>query len=175
MTDDLTYADAPSGVPSGSKIATDDVGGAHYQRIKMDLGGDGASSPVVGALPVIPGTGEKLIGFGGIVEESIVEETALVGTNTINFTVVPSGEIYVIRNIAFANDDTNPSRVIFEVSGLATAMPLYDEPGKGVALWTTWKGFCLMQAGDFLRGFIFGCTAGDKLTLRYSGYKFAAP
>lgn len=31
----------------GTSVATDDVGGVHYQRIKVDLGGDGAASPLV--------------------------------------------------------------------------------------------------------------------------------
>jgi hypothetical protein len=32
---------------SGKDIATDDVGAVHYQKIKVDLGGDGVSSPLV--------------------------------------------------------------------------------------------------------------------------------
>jgi len=36
----------------GPSVATDDVGGAHFQRFKLDLGADGASAPVVGAVPV---------------------------------------------------------------------------------------------------------------------------
>ena len=36
----------------GAVAATDDVGGVHFQKVKLDLGGDGVSSPVVGSLPV---------------------------------------------------------------------------------------------------------------------------
>lgn len=32
---------------SGTSVATDDVSGAHYQRVKIDLGGDGAASPLL--------------------------------------------------------------------------------------------------------------------------------
>ena len=32
---------------SGASFSTDDVGGVHYQRIKLDLGGDGLASPLV--------------------------------------------------------------------------------------------------------------------------------
>ncbi len=46
MADDLTYGTTASGVPSGSTIATDDVGDVHFQKVKIDVGGDGASSPV---------------------------------------------------------------------------------------------------------------------------------
>ena len=31
----------------GADVATDDVGGVHFQKIKVDLGGDGASIPLV--------------------------------------------------------------------------------------------------------------------------------
>lgn len=39
---------------SGATIATDDVGGVQYQRVKLDIGGDGVSSPVTSGngLPV---------------------------------------------------------------------------------------------------------------------------
>lgn len=37
---------------SGTLISTDDVGGVQFQRVKLDLGGDGLSSPVVGTMPV---------------------------------------------------------------------------------------------------------------------------
>lgn len=37
-------------------IATDDVGGSAFQRVKLDLGGDGVSVPVVSALPVSIGS-----------------------------------------------------------------------------------------------------------------------
>jgi hypothetical protein len=33
-------------------VATDDVAGKHYQRVKLDVGGDGASVPVEGHVPV---------------------------------------------------------------------------------------------------------------------------
>ena len=37
---------------AGATIATDDVGGVQFQRVKLDLGGDGVSAPVTTALPV---------------------------------------------------------------------------------------------------------------------------
>ena len=36
---------------TGTNIATDDVSGVHYQKTKLDVGGDGVSVPVVGSLP----------------------------------------------------------------------------------------------------------------------------
>lgn len=37
---------------SGTSIATDDVSGVHFQRVKLDVGGDGVSTPVVDRLPI---------------------------------------------------------------------------------------------------------------------------
>lgn len=36
----------------GTPVASDDVGGVHFQRIKLDIGGDGATSPVVVGNPL---------------------------------------------------------------------------------------------------------------------------
>jgi hypothetical protein len=54
MADNVsTVADANATLPASTAIATDDVGGVHYQRIKLDVGADGAASPVGAAgLPV---------------------------------------------------------------------------------------------------------------------------
>jgi hypothetical protein len=38
---------------TGTSIATDDVSSVHFQKVKLDLGADGASDPVIGALPTV--------------------------------------------------------------------------------------------------------------------------
>ncbi|HXI19364.1 MAG TPA: hypothetical protein VNM48_23615 [Chloroflexota bacterium] len=53
MVDNLTTQTTTlATVPSASAIATDDVAGVHYQKMKLDLGGDGLSVPVSGSVPV---------------------------------------------------------------------------------------------------------------------------
>lgn len=52
MADDVTFQTTVATPPSGTKVATDDVGGVHYQKVKLDLGDDGASDPAVGTVPV---------------------------------------------------------------------------------------------------------------------------
>lgn len=37
---------------TGANVATDDVAGVHFQKVKLDLGGDGASVPVTAEVPV---------------------------------------------------------------------------------------------------------------------------
>ena len=49
MADNLTtQSNTPSTVPAASVIATDDVSGAHYQKFKLDVGGDGVSIAATG-------------------------------------------------------------------------------------------------------------------------------
>lgn len=49
MADNVTFqTDQLATPPDGLTVATDDVGGVDYQRIKIDLGGDGVSTPLVG-------------------------------------------------------------------------------------------------------------------------------
>jgi hypothetical protein len=44
MADTLKYNEPGT----GPAVATDDVGGVHYQRMKLDLGGDGLAAPILG-------------------------------------------------------------------------------------------------------------------------------
>lgn len=37
---------------TGAVVGSDDVSGVQFQRVKLDVGGDGASTPVVGSLPI---------------------------------------------------------------------------------------------------------------------------
>ena len=46
MADDVTLP------ATGSVVATDDVASVHYQKVKLDLGGNGASVPVVDRMPI---------------------------------------------------------------------------------------------------------------------------
>jgi len=46
---------------TGTDIATDDVSGVHFQKVKLDLGDDGASSPVTGSVPVNDNNGSLTV------------------------------------------------------------------------------------------------------------------
>ena len=53
---------------SGTTVATDDVGGAHYQKMKLDAGGDGVAVPVVAgqqtmaaSLPVVVASNQSAV------------------------------------------------------------------------------------------------------------------
>ena len=95
MADNVHAGSNASTLP---EIATDDVGGVHYQRVKLDVGGDGVSVPVVTALPVSnPGLG------GGILQTittvgataAAVPATPLAGRATMLVQNVGATTIYL--------------------------------------------------------------------------------
>lgn len=49
---------------AGTTIATDDVAGVHYQRVKLDGGGDGAAAPITSAALADATANPTLIGTG---------------------------------------------------------------------------------------------------------------
>jgi len=47
MTDNIAFTyNARSTPPAATSVATDDVSGVHFQKIKIDIGGDGVSVPL---------------------------------------------------------------------------------------------------------------------------------
>ncbi len=75
----------------GLPVATDEVAGIHFQLVKLDLGGDGVSVPVVGSIPVsvsggatsaLQATGNGALSQIEAAVESIDSKTPTVGQKT---------------------------------------------------------------------------------------------
>lgn len=70
---------------SGTTIATDDIGGTHYQRVKLSLGADGTANDAVA------GTG---VDGTGVLRVSLATDVALpAGTNLLG-SITPEGTAY---------------------------------------------------------------------------------
>jgi len=104
---------------SGVTVATDDVSGVQYQRVKLDVGGDGASAPIVssgvsGSVPINDGNNTITVddGSGSLTVDGAVGVTQ----NTTPWSV--AGEI-----AAGSADSGNPVKVGSEArSSLPTAV-----------------------------------------------------
>lgn len=100
---------------SGTYVATDDVSSVHYQRIKLDGGGDGVASPIVagqttmsGSLPVaiasnqtnVPVTNADTVGTVYIGSTSYTVKRANIGASTAGantlVSAVVSKKLYVL-------------------------------------------------------------------------------
>jgi hypothetical protein len=98
---------------TGATIATDDVGGAQYQRVKVDLGGDGAASPLLrgqqtgaNSVPVVLPSDQAAIpvtdNSGSLTVDGTVTANAGAGT----FTVGDGGGSLTVDGTVTANAGT---------------------------------------------------------------------
>ena len=95
MADNLTTTTTVSSVPNGTVIATDDVGGAHYQRVKLVSGADGESGPSSGVLyagtNALTTSAEALAASQAVTEVLVQADAA----NTTNVLIGNSGGQYI--------------------------------------------------------------------------------
>lgn len=98
MADNLTTQSAtPATVPAASVIATDDVSSVHFQKVKLDVGGDGVSVPASGDatygldVDVTRVQGTVTVGDGG----STLSVDDGGGSLTVDGTVGVSGSVAV--------------------------------------------------------------------------------
>jgi len=112
MADNLTTQSTTlATVPDASIIATDEVASAHYQKIKLDVGGDGVS---------IPATGDATNGLD-------VDVTRVQGTVTVSGTVTatPTGtqNVDVTANTAGLATGTGQTTGNNSLSSIDTKTP----------------------------------------------------
>ena len=92
----------------GDVVAADDVGGVKYQRVKLDLGGDGLADPAVGAVPVSGVGAEYWPGYSGSPD-----------TSAKNLNIDPSGAL-ITRGAVTTDEGT--FRVNFANTSLAVSI-----------------------------------------------------
>lgn len=135
MADHVSFQSATLATPAAStSIATDDVGGNHYQRVKLDVGGDGAS------VPVLAGTGTASSALRvALADSSVVAATqsgswsvSVTGTVAISASALPlpSGAATAAKQPALGTAGT-PSADVISVQGVSggTALPVSDGGG----------------------------------------------
>lgn len=135
MADHVSFQSATLATPAAStSIATDDVGGNHYQRVKLDVGGDGAS------VPVLAGTGTASSALRvALADSSAVAATqsgswsvSVTGTVAISAAALPlpSGAATAAKQPALGTAGT-PSSDVISVQGVSggTVLPVSDGGG----------------------------------------------
>lgn len=116
---------------AGSTIATDDVGGIQFQKVKLDVGGDGVSAPVSNSNPVpVSDAGTTLSvddGAGSLTVDGTVGVSGSVtvvdggGSLTVDGTVAVSGTVPVTDNAGSLTVD-NPALSVVGGGVEATAL-----------------------------------------------------
>ena len=112
MADNVSFQSSTLATPaSGVSVATDDVGGVQYQRVKLDIGADGASSPVTilnplplgtlsGGTVIVSGTVQALGSIQGVGTFQVLGSVQGVGTFQVLGTLQPlAGSVHIASGI----------------------------------------------------------------------------
>lgn len=137
MADNVTV---DNGSGTDFDVATDDVGGVHYERVKVDLGGDGASSPLV------RGQQAKADSIPVTIAS---DDTGLVGLNA-GTNLVGSVKISDGTDIADVFDLTNSN---------AVAVQVVDDNGTAITSFSGSGGTSSADDADFTQATTTGTPA----------------
>jgi len=114
---------------------------------------------------------QLLFGFGGVVEEEVVDDNLDAGGNGIQGANVPSGEIWIVQVASIQYLGTSPNNLQIFCGGLGGDVRLLYEKSPVNGVWYCWSGSAILQEGNGVHGYVGGATAGDTLKLRYAGYR----
>jgi hypothetical protein len=92
---------------SGTSIATDDVGGVHYQRFKLDVGADGAAAPVIGGVALPAGSKSVVISVTPTLDTSAYASGDSLHTTVLSFAnaVGVSGGTGILESVVISDHD----------------------------------------------------------------------
>ena len=113
----------------------------------------------------------KLFGYYDRYSEKQFNGSLSAGTNYLDFTAVPSGEIWILQGIAAYYVGTAPSWLMLEVSDGSDQMMLKDVRTDTSGQWHSWTGEIVLKAGDYVRVGVGAATLNDDLYAHAWGYK----
>lgn len=138
MADNVTV---DNGGLTDYSVASDDVGGVQYQRVKLDIGGDGATVPVPGdatngidvdVTRVIPGTSSTHLGKAedaahssgdvGVMALTVRQDTPAATSGTTGdyqpLSTDSTGRLYTVGGaVALTNEASHPAKVDVTTAG----------------------------------------------------------
>lgn len=134
MADNVTIPASGNGTAT-PVVATDDVSGVHFQKVKLDVGADGASDPVSGSLPV-DDNGGSLTVDGTVAVSNFPATQPVSGTGNVAHDAVDAGNPvkiggkYVAAPGAVADGDRTDA-LSDSFGRLQVGAYLVDESGSG--------------------------------------------
>jgi hypothetical protein len=112
-----------------------------------------------------------LWGYHDTASEDVTVSDLSSGTNNLDGTTVPEGEVWVITALAMYYNGTPPTRMDTRPVVGGVAIPALYEDSITSQKWYTLQGNWVLKEDDYVRLTIVGATADDAAILRYGGYK----
>lgn len=114
-----------------------------------------------------------LWGYSDVYGESVGDTNLSAGTNSLNGSVVPSGEVWVVRGVLAMTISGSVSNLYFYATIGGSDITLRVDPTPTSGVWCQFLPVVYLKAGDKVFVQVTGATAGDDLYARFWGYKMA--
>lgn len=127
----------------------------------------------IGSHGLIGGAWQKnplLLGYSGDQSELVFDNNATAGTNSLNGTVVPAGEIWVVQAIQARDKDNaiDVIKLIASVNGVDVIVAQLVNPAADLSCF--YAGALVLSEGDKVWTQLKGCTLNDDIELKYHAY-----
>lgn len=110
-------------------------------------------------------------GYSALAGEALSNTNLGAGTNYLNGTAVSAGEVLVVRQVSLRYIGTVPTLIECQSFGTLGYPVLLHQPSPVSTQWYYEPCFEILVAGDYMRAYVAGATAGNNFYFRYSGYK----
>lgn len=118
---------------------------------------------------------DKISGFSALIHETPLDYSLDAGTNNVDGTAVPTGEIWILQSVCAYVASASITRFSIDIIRDGAAHILENVISPVDERWYTWAGGVYMDAGDYVRLHIEDATAGDDGVLDYTGIKMTVP
>jgi len=110
-------------------------------------------------------------GYNGTLANRQSTLAAAAGTNTLNHSIVPAGEVWVIVTHGMVNANTAvPGTLYAVISGVGYTVKAYGTMVAGI--WSTGVPLgIVLAAGDYMSAMFESCVLNDDLYSDITGYK----
>lgn len=110
-------------------------------------------------------------GLSGVVRELLLNASLAAGVNTINSTLVPTGEYHVLTNVSMQYVGTPPTSIELYILSGGTLYNLFMVATPVSATFYDRQGWWPLAPGERLQMYISGATAGDNARFYLSGFR----
>ena len=124
---------------------------------------------------VLMGNPNTLWGYAGIWSEVITDDNADAGVNLLQGAVCPAGYVYVLQAVFIRNLNSEAGFSFIQVYTGTSGVWLAHVDPLLVGIPLLWSGEVVIPPAGSVQAYMLDCTAGDDISLTYTGYKMAIP
>jgi len=116
---------------------------------------------------------DQLISFKGVYAERVSDLNAGVGINSLTGSVVPVGEVWVVAGCVAFNNISACTTISVNYVHDGNTIDLNIAANPPAVTPAQYQGQIYLDAGDYLKAWFVGCTAGDDLYFSVFGHKMS--